>query len=179
VAGGKRQISAFHIAGDIPDLQSLHLEVLDVSIATVTPCKLAFIQHATLLRLCEAFPRITAAFWRETLIEAAVSREWVANVGQRRAPARIAHVLCEFFLRMRAVGLTEDHACQFPINQAQLGDATGMSAVHVNRSLQELRAAGLISLKGHSLKILDWAELKAQGDFEPSYLHMERRQDAA
>ena len=95
VAGGKRQISAFHIAGDIPDLQSLHLGVLDVSIATITPCKLAFIPHPTMLRLCEAFPRITAAFWRETLIEAAVAREWVANVGRRRASARIAHVLCE------------------------------------------------------------------------------------
>ena len=175
---GKRQIMAFYIAGDIPDLQSLHLKVLDNSVSTITPCKVGFIQHEALHDVCLRYPRITSAFWRETLIDAAIFREWMVSIGRREAYNRIAHLLCEMMLRMKAVGLAEDHSCELPITQAELGDALGLSTVHVNRTLQELRAAGLITRKGSTLTVLDWEELKRAGDFDPAYLHLENGEAA-
>jgi CRP-like cAMP-binding protein len=175
---GKRQIVAFHIPGDLPDLQSLHLEVLDVSIGTITPCTVGFIQHEIARDLCRRFPRIGSAFWRDTLVAAAVFREWVTNIGRRNAYGRLAHIFCEMVVRMRAVGLAEDHVCELPMTQAELADATGMTTVHVNRTLQELRAAGLITLTGSKLKVEDWEGLKKAGDFDPSYLHL-RNEDVA
>ena len=176
---GKRQITAFHIPGDIPDLQSLHLEVLDTSLATLTPCKVGFIQHEALHDLCERCPRIASALWRQTLIDASVFREWTVNVGRREAYARIAHILCELMVRMKAVGLAQDHTCPIPITQNEFADATGLSNVHVNRVLQALRADGLIVLKGDTLQVPDWDQLKQAGDFDPTYLHLQRKQEAA
>ncbi len=175
---GKRQIMAFNIAGDIPDLQSLHLEVLDNSLLTLTPCRVGFITHEALRDICERYPRITAAFWRETLIDAAVFREWVMNVGRREAYNRMAHVFCELMVRMRAVGLAEGHSCNMPITQAEFADAIGVSTVHVNRVLQEMRADGLIELSGDRLTIPNWEKLKQVGDFDPTYLHLKQEQAA-
>ncbi|WP_342211367.1 helix-turn-helix domain-containing protein [Microvirga pakistanensis] len=110
-------------------------------------------------------------FWRETLIEAAIFREWVVNIGTRQAPARVAHLLCELFLRNKAVGLVKDRSFEFPITQSELADAIGLSHVHVNRTLQDLRAQGLISERGHLLTILNWEGLKQAGEFDPAYLH--------
>ena len=171
---GKRQIMAFHIPGDIPDLQSLHLDVLDSSLGTLTPCRVAFVQHEALRDLCRRHPRIGDAFWRETLILASIFREWVMNVGRREAYGRIAHLLCEWIVLLQAVGLVQDHTCDLPMTQAELGDALGISTVHVNRILQELRGNRLISLKGSTLQVLDWEELKQVGDFDPTYLHLNR-----
>ena len=176
---GKRQIVSFSIPGDIPDLQSLHLEVLDNSLSTLTLCRVGFITHEALRDLCERYPRITSAFWRETLIDAAIFREWVMNVGQREAYSRMAHVFCELIVRLRAVGLVEDHACTLPITQGEFADAIGVSTVHVNRVLQEMRANGIIELSGDRLKVPDWETLKRAGDFDPTYLHLKREQAAA
>jgi CRP-like cAMP-binding protein len=178
-AGGKRQIVSFAIAGDIPDLQSLHLKTLDTSIATISTCRVGFIQHEALRDICLRYPRIGAAFWRETLIDAAIFREWVMNVGQREAYQRMAHVLCELLVRLRAVGLAEDHACDLPITQAEFADALGITTVHVNRVLQQMRADGLIESKGTQIKIPDWDKLKQVGEFDPAYLHLESDQAAA
>ena len=175
---GKRQIVAFHIPGDVPDLQSLHLRVLDNSVGTITPCKLGLIQHETLDVLCARYPRITIAFWRETLIDAGIYRQWMTSIGRRDAHSRIAHLLCEWAIRMKAVGLAEDHTCELPITQAELGDALGLSTVHVNRTLQDLRAAGLITLNGKLLTVLDCEGLKEVGDFDPTYLHLRNREAA-
>ena len=172
--GGKRQIMAFHIAGDIPDLQSLHLTTLDNSVQTITPCRVGFIQHEHLHELCHAQTRLAGAFWRETLVDGAIFREWMLNVGRREAYGRLAHLLCEMVSRLRAVGLVQDNTCELPITQSELGDALGISTVHVNRTLQDLRAAGLISLKGGTLSVLDWDGLKHAGEFDPTYLHLVR-----
>jgi CRP-like cAMP-binding protein len=171
---GKRQILAFHIPGDMPDLQSLHLTVLDCSIGTITPCTVGFVQHQALQALCDRFPRIAHAFWRQTLIDAAMHREWIVNTGRRPAYERMAHLLCEAVVRLRAVGLADRDGCDLPITQSEFGDALGLSTVHVNRVLQELRGAGLIVLKGSILSVLDWDGLKAAGDFDPAYLHFEQ-----
>ncbi len=175
-AQGKRQILSFHISGDIPDLQSLHLSVMDHSLGTLIPCKLAFIHHDDLRTLMHNHPRLGDLFWRDTLIDAAVFRQWVVNVGRRQAPARLAHLLCELLVRLRAVELVEDHIFDLPVTQAELADAQGLSTVHVNRVLQDLRGAGLISLHGKTLKVLDWEGLKTVGEFDPTYLHLVKQE---
>jgi CRP-like cAMP-binding protein len=173
---GRRQILSFHISGDIPDLQSLHLGVMDHSVATLVPSQLAFIQHDDLHSLMRDHPRLGHLFWRDTLIEAAVFRQWVINVGRRQAQARMAHLLCELLVRLRAVELVEDHVFDLPLTQAELADALGITNVHVNRVLQDLRGAGLISLHGKTLKVLDWKRLKEVGEFDPTYLHLVKRE---
>jgi len=178
-ASGKRQIVSFNIPGDIPDLQSLHLKTLDNSISTISQCRVGFITHDTLRDVCTRHPRIAAAFWRETLIDAAIFREWVTNVGRREGVSRMAHVLCELLVRLRAVGLVEDHACDLPITQSEFADALGFTAVHVNRVFQQMRAEGLIVTEGTRLTIPNWDKLKEVGEFDPTYLHLENEQAAA
>jgi CRP-like cAMP-binding protein len=178
-AHGKRQIVSFAIAGDIPDLQSLHLKVLDNSIATLTPCRVGFITHDALHDICTRYPRLAAAFWRETLIDASIFREWVMNVGRREAYQRMAHVLCELLVRLRAVDLVEDHVCDLPITQGEFADAMGITPVHVNRVLQQMRAEGLIETQGTRLRIPDWNKLKEVGEFDSTYLHLVREDAAA
>jgi CRP-like cAMP-binding protein len=175
---GKRQIHNFHIAGDIPDLQSLHLKVLDNSLGTLTPCSVGFITHEALDKLCERHYRIAKALWRETLIDGAIFREWMTSIGQREAYSRIAHLLCEMVVRLRAVGLVNDCSCHWPMTQTEIGDALGITTVHVNRVLQAMRADGLIELKGERLNIPDWDRLMKAGDFEPTYLHLEQQEAA-
>jgi CRP-like cAMP-binding protein len=178
-AHGKRQIVSFTIAGDIPDLQSLHLKVLDNSISTISPCRVGFIPHEALHDICARYPRLAAAFWRETLIDAAIFREWVMNVGQREGVSRMAHVLCELVVRLRAVDLVEDHVCDLPITHGEFADAVGFTPVHVNRVFQQLRAEGLIETQGTRLRIPDWDRLKQVGEFDPTYLHLVREDAAA
>jgi CRP-like cAMP-binding protein len=171
--GGKRQIVSFHIPGDIPDLQSLHLEVMDHNLGTIVASKVAFIPHETVRLFLRAHPRITDVFWRETLIDAAVFREWVVNVGRREAYGRIAHILCEVYVRLRAVGLVNGRSYLMPVTQAELGDATGMSTVHVNRTLQELRRDRLISTPRNGQVVIEsWDGLQKAGEFDETYLHL-------
>lgn len=175
-AQGKRQILSFHISGDLPDLQSLHLKVMDHSLGALIPCKLGFIPHDNVRALIRHHPRLGDLFWRDTLIDAAVFRQWVVNVGRRQGPARMAHLLCELLVRLRAVELVEDHAFDLPVTQGDLADAMGITNVHVNRVLQDLRKQGLISLHGKFLKVLDWEGLKAAGEFDPTYLHLVKKE---
>lgn len=171
---GRRQIMAFHIPGDIPDLQSLHLKVMDHGLATTTPCRLAFITHHDMWGLCERRSAIAAAMWRETLIDSAVGREWMIGIGRRSARTRTAHLLCELFVRLQAVGLTRGREYDLPLTQTELGDALGLSVVAVNRVLQDLRAESIITLKSGTVTLLDWEALGAAGQFDPSYLHLKR-----
>lgn len=174
---GERQIIAFHIPGDMPDLHSLHHKIVDVGIQTITPCTVGFVRHEVVHDVCARYPRIATSFWRATLDEAAISRAWVTNFGQRKAPERLAHLACELLSRMQAVGLSDGQACRFPMTQTELADAIGMSPVHVNRSLQALRARGLISFKGQRLQVLNWPALKIFASFDPTYLHLNEKSD--
>ncbi len=175
-AEGKRQILSFHISGDIPDLQSLYLTVMDHNLGTLVPSRLAFIQHDDLRSLMRSHPRLGDLFWRDTLIDAAIFRQWIVGLGRREAHGRIAHLLCELLVRLRAVELVEDHAFTLPVTQAELADALGISNVHVNRVLQELRGENLISWSGNTLKVLDWEALQAAGEFDPTYLHLVKKE---
>jgi CRP-like cAMP-binding protein len=170
---GGRQIPAFYVAGDIPDLHSLHLKVIDTSVRTVAPCTLAFVEHETLHALCQKSYAIASALWRVTLIDGSIFREWETNIGRREAAARMAHVMCEAYLRLQAVGLVEGLSFLFPITQQQLGDALGISTVHVNRTLQSLRREGLLRFESGRVEILDWPAMKVRGDFDPGYLHQD------
>jgi CRP-like cAMP-binding protein len=176
---GKRQIFSFHIAGDMPDLQSLHLKTMDHSLAAPVQSRVAFVQHDTIRELVKTFPRLGALLWRDTLIDAAIFRQWMIGMGRKDAPQKIAHLFCELFTKMDAVGLTNRNSCKFPVTQSALGDALGLSTVHVNRSLMELRGNGFITLEKQTLTILKWNELQRYAQFDPLYLHMETTAEAA
>ena len=169
-AEGKRQITAFIVPGDIFDIQSLLLEVMDHSIASIAPSTVAMIPHEALLAITRESPRVSRAVWKESLFEAAVFREWIVNVGRRTAFQRIAHVMCEIYARHRLVGLVDGHTVAWPMTQSEVADATGLSVVHVNRSIQALRSDGLIALAGGRLTVLNWTGLAAAGQFEGRYL---------
>jgi CRP-like cAMP-binding protein len=174
VVDGKRQILAFYVPGDIPDLLSLHIDVMDHSLATLVPSKVAFIPHDALRRVIDQHSRIAGAFWRDTLIDAALFREWIVNVGSRDAYTRIGHLICEVFEKLKAVGLTDGNSFDFPITQTEIGDATGLSTVHVNRSIMALRADGLIILGKGRCTIPDLTRLQDAATFDPAYLHLTR-----
>ncbi|MGH1591670.1 Crp/Fnr family transcriptional regulator [Methylobacterium phyllosphaerae] len=131
--------------GDVPDFQSLYLEVLDITIATISSCRLGFVQHDAVRALLREHPRLNAVFWRATLIDAALVREWMLNTGRREAYARMAHLFCELVTRLDAVGLAPDRTCDLPMTQPELADALGITPVHVNRTIRDLKAAGLVS----------------------------------
>jgi CRP-like cAMP-binding protein len=169
---GDIQITAFHIPGDMPDLLSLHLEVLDSDISALTNCTVAFMSHERLRAFCERHPRMAAALWRATLVDSAVFSEWVVNVAQRPALSRLAHLLCEMMTRMEAMGLAENRRCDLRLTQADLSEATGLSVVHVNRTLQSLRSQGLISFGKGQLTVHDWDALARVGEFRADYLHL-------
>jgi CRP-like cAMP-binding protein len=178
VAGGAVQITAFHIPGDMPDLNSLHLEVLDSDIGAITNCHLAFMAHQDLRQLCGEHPRLAGLLWRATLVEAAIYREWVVNVAQRPAISRLAHLLCEMLARMDAAGLVRDGSCHLGLTQHHLSEATGLSPVHVNRTLQQLRAMGLLSFGQGRLTVHDWDGLRHVAGFRTDYLHVASAQAA-
>ena len=174
---GWKAVLAYHIPGEVPDLQSLFLHTLDHSIGAVTACQIAMIPHAALYDLIDARPQIAAALWRETLIDAAIFREWIVNASARPARPRLAHLICELFDRLRSVELADKDGFNLPMTQTELGNATGMSAVHVNRSFQELRAAKLVASEDRYLRILNWPQLQKVAGYETRYLHMNRAEE--
>jgi CRP-like cAMP-binding protein len=172
---GKRQIFSFHIAGDIPDLQSLQVPIMDHSFATVTKATVAFIPHESVRELTAQYPNIAALLWRDTLIDAGIFREWMVGMGRRSAFERVAHLFCEMYLKLQAVGLAGSYRCPMPVTQVDLADALGLTPVHINRVLQEMRGQSLITLRSSTLVIEAWGELLQVSEFDPAYLHLDRR----
>ena len=171
---GRRQIVSFFLPGDICDLNIFILREMDHSIGTITSVTVADLSREFFDEISSGFPRIATAFWWESLVNAAIQREWTMSLGQRTAAERMSHLLCEILLRLRLAGLTREESCDFPLTQSDLADATGLSKVHVNRTLQELRSAELIVLKGKSLTIPNLERLMNEGLFNANYLHMNR-----
>jgi CRP-like cAMP-binding protein len=170
---GRRQIIAFFLPGDLCDHNIFILREMDHSVGTITAVKVAGVSRDTFEEATLDHPRITQALWWEALVASAIQREWTVNLGQRNATERMAHLLCELFLRLRIVELTKGNTCEFPVTQAELADATGLTPVHVNRTLQELRAAGLIELKSRTLVIPDLDALMRTAMFNTNYLHLD------
>jgi len=168
---GSRQIISFHIPGEFVDLQNSLLGVADHSVQSLNVCEVALVPSSALLQIADVSPGLRMAMWIDTLIDASIFREWVVNVGRRDSRTRIAHLLCELALRLQRTGPDRDGMIDFPITQEQLADATGLTSVHTNRTLQSLRKDGLIQLTARSLTVLDWDGLRAVGDFDELYLH--------
>jgi len=171
LSNGSRQIISFHIPGEFLDIQNCLLEVADHNVQALTRCLVAIVPKDLLLQVMSARPAVRQAIWLDSLLDASVFREWVVNVGRRDAKQRIAHLLCELALRMEAAGLGHKPLFDFPLTQEHIADATGLTAVHTNRTLQALRKSGLIGLAASKLTILDWDALAEAGDFSERYLH--------
>jgi CRP-like cAMP-binding protein len=167
----REQILAFHVPGDFLDLQTLYLPVLDRTIISIGSSRVGLIPHSDLRNLITASPNLGGILWRETIIEATALREWLCNVGARDALAGIAHLICEIASRLSAVGLVAEGSFHLPLTQQDIANACGISIVHVNRTLQELRKRRLIRWTNRTMTLLDPDELKRVADFEPDYLH--------
>ncbi|HEX2762811.1 MAG TPA: Crp/Fnr family transcriptional regulator [Allosphingosinicella sp.] len=175
LADGQRQIMELHVAGDFVDLHGFLLKQIDHHVGSMTPVKVALVPHDALRRITETHPHLTRMLWFSTLLDAAIHREKILSVGRRSAVSRVAHVLCELFVRLKLVGLARDDGYDLPLTQSDLADATGLTSVHVNRMLKKLRDDGLLTFRGGVVKIGDWERLVRVAEFDPIYLHLERR----
>jgi CRP-like cAMP-binding protein len=171
---GKRQITALHVPGDFVDLHSFLLKTMDHSILALTPCRLVLFPHENLRRITETHPHLGRLLWLSTLIDGAIHREWLVAMGRRPAVNQIAHLICELFLRLQAVGLTKDKSFELPLTQTELSDALGLSTVHVNRIIQELRADGMVTWRGETIVIEDWPRLQQIAEFDPVFLVLDK-----
>lgn len=171
---GSRQITAFLIPGDFCDLHVTVLGEMDHSIMAITKARVAYIPRSEMEELTDR-PTLTRALWWATLVDEAVLRAWIVNVGRRDAFEAIGHLMCELYVRMKNVGLVADHSFELPLTQEELADALGLTPVHVNRVLQRMRKDGLISLRGGSLTLLDHPRLTKAAGFDPNYLHLRKR----
>jgi CRP-like cAMP-binding protein len=172
---GRRQIVNFILPGETCAPLIYLLSTMDHSIATLTPVVYCELERAAFERLMSTDISVAEAFHCETLAAVSIQREWAINLGRRDALERVAHIMCELFERLRVVGLVNRNSFAFPVTQTDMADATGLSTVHVNRTLQELRASGLITLKDRSLTIHDFQALCTTAMFNPNYLHFDRK----
>lgn len=173
---GSRQITAIHIPGDFVDLHSLLLREMDHSVGALSACRIMRFPHVRLRALTETHPHLTRVLWLMTLIDASIHREWL-SAAARTAPEQIAHLICELYVRLDITGLiSADQSFMLPLTQMQLGEALGLSAVHVNRSLQQLRSEGLFSWQNQTVRVLDWDGLQRRASFDARYLHLVREQ---
>jgi len=175
LSNGTRQIVALLIPGDFCDLHATVLGHMDHGIVALTACQVAYIPAAQIDELTSRHNGLTKALWWSTLVDEAVLRSWVVNAGRRDAYQRIAHLMCEMHLRMKMIGLVRDDQFDLPLTQEELADATALTPVHVNRTLQLLRKEGLIAFRGGQLTVLDVHGLERAAGFDPSYLHIVRR----
>lgn len=171
---GERQISGLHVAGDFVDLHSFLLARMDHSVVALSACTISAARHEDLRRLTADHPHLTRMLWSTTLIDAAIHRQWLVGMGRKSALAQTAHLICEQYARLKVVDLVERETFQFPLSQGALADVLGLSAVHVNRVVQELRAEGLVRWRSGEVEILDWPRLTGLAQFDPTYLQLER-----
>ena len=172
---GGRQITCFHIPGDMADLVSLVSPKTGWGLVALTPTALLSVPHENLRYLTANYPGIAEAFWRDSTADGSIFSEWVVNVGRRDALARLAHTFCEMAIRSEQAGLGDRSSYPLPITQANLADATGLTSVHVNRTMRELRDRSIVDLRHGTVTIDDWKLLVSIGDFDPAYLLLEKR----
>ena len=173
--GGGRQILSIHMEGDLVDLQNSLLGTADHNVQMLTAGEVALIPVNAIRAVAFDFPAVGMAMWYETLVEGSIFREWVLNIGRRDARTRIAHLLCEFALRMEVAELGAPKSYELPISQEQLADAVALTSVHVNRMLMKLEESKLISRTKRKITILDWKEMISVADFHPRYLHLDKQ----
>jgi CRP-like cAMP-binding protein len=170
IVGDRSQILAFHVPGNMPCLHTLLVSPMDADLVGLGPSLVGYVAHSQLKQLLDGSIHLTRAFWRETLIDAAISRQWIARLGAQAALPKVAHLICELAARLEVVGLVKNRRFQMPMTQRHVADACGLSIVHVNRTIQELRGRRLIAWEGSEIELLQPDELRALADFTPDYL---------
>lgn len=173
--GGQRQITQLHVAGDFADLHSFTLKKLDHDIMTLTPCRVAFVPHDNLRRITEQFPHLTRVYWFSTNLDAAIHREWELSLGRRDAVSRLAHLFCELQARLAIVGLADESGYELALTQTDLAECSGLTPVHVNRSLKQLRELDLVEFRDRQVRIRNLQALQQTAEFDPAYLYLEPR----
>jgi CRP-like cAMP-binding protein len=171
---GNRQYLSFHIPGDMPDAQTLFIEVLDHAVSAIDEVRIAIVPHGAIIAMFKRRPEVGVAIWRETLIDAAIFRQAITNNSSRKPQTRLAHFLCEQYYRARAGGHARPGSCSLPLTQTQIGEALGMSLISVNRALQGLRRSRSMELRDGVLHVRDWYRLAALGEFSAGYLHLKK-----
>jgi len=171
-ADGTRQIVETNLAGDFIDLHGFILQRLEHDIVAASRCEIATVPHSELRRINDEFPRLTRVLWFQTLVDASIHREWMLVLGKKRGRSRIAQLFCEMHARLKLIGEAADASYGLPFNQQELADITGMTPVHLNRCLRELRDAGLVSYRNGLVELHDLAGLKREAQFDTAYLHI-------
>jgi len=169
---GSRQITAFHVPGDFCDLHAYMLKTLPDSAVALTACRVGIVPHERLREITIVQPHLTRMLWKSTLIDASVYRQWLVCLGRQSALSRLAHLFCEFYLRLDVVGLTKEMSYSLPVTQSDLSDAMGLSLVHTNRTCAQLRQKGLATFAQRTVTIHDWERLQEAAEFESEYLHL-------
>jgi len=172
LSDGRRQITEINVAGDFVDLHSLLMKQMDHGVVTLTPCIIAHAPHSRLRKLTEEHGHLTRLLWLDTIIDAAIHRQWLVAMGRRSGLGHLAHLVCELFTRLSAVGLNDGQTFHMPLTQTVLSDALGLSTVHVNRLIAELRREGLVRWSNPQIEILDWPRLAQIAEFDPTYLRL-------
>ncbi len=175
LSDGQRQIQELHLAGDFTDLHGFLLKRLDHNIGALTRARIALVPHERLRRITEEQPHLARMLWFSTLLDAAIQREKILTIGRRTALGRVAHLVCELHLRLEIVGIADESAFGLPLTQLDLADATGLTSVHVNRMLKQLRDDGLMTFRGGTVTVHDRDRLRKVAEFDPAYLYLERR----
>ncbi|KJV42902.1 Crp/Fnr family transcriptional regulator [Brevundimonas sp. KM4] len=170
---GSRQITEINVPGDFIDLHSLLMKQMDHGVVALTECVVAEAAHSGLIDITERYPHLTRLLWLDTIIDAAIHRQWLVAMGRRSGLGHLAHLVCELYLRLQAVGQTGEMTFDLPLTQAVLGDALGLSTVHVSRLVSELRSEGVINWAGGRIDILDWRRLAEIAEFDPTYLRLQ------
>lgn len=171
---GQRQIAELHLPGDFADLHSFSLKRLDHNVMALTPCRVALVPHENIMRITEEYPHLARVFWFSTNLDAAIHREWIFSLGSKPAVARLAALFHEMLERLRIVGLADDEGYAFPLSQEQLGECMGLTSVHVNRTLRDLRERNILTFRKGRVTIHDLDALRELGEFDSAYLYLER-----
>jgi CRP-like cAMP-binding protein len=169
---GKRQIHSFYLPTDTPCLEAVHIGVMDNNLGAITQSRVGLVPLPELFRVMNTHPNLTALMWRETLVQASILRAWLMRNSQTLAHEQMAHLFCEIMTRAKAAGLAQGDTCDLPIRQEDLGDAIGMTNVHVSRTLAIIRASGSVEFRGGKLTITNWEQLVQIAQFDGSYLHL-------
>ena len=170
---GQRQITELHVTGDFADLHSFTLKRLDHNVMTLTPCRVGLVPHERLEEMTRRLPHLTRLYWFSTNLDAAIHREWEVSLGRRSAISRTAHLFCELHVRLRIAQRADEAGYELPLTQTDLAECLGLTPVHINRTLKELRERGLVSFRGGRVHIHDLRGLERVAEFDPAYLYLE------
>ena len=171
---GAGQITSIYVPGDVPNLYTMVSPAVTATLCTLSPVVAAFVPHAFFREAKAESARLAHALTLTSLAETATLRTWLTNLGSRDSLSRVAHLICEITVRLRAVGLGRDLRFPSPFTQPDLAAICGISPVHANRTIQELRRRALLHWHSRTIAVNDWAGLVRLADFNADYLMLRR-----